>query len=154
MKRRMAWLPACLWMGVIFLMSAAPGEVSGEQSGLVVRVILAVRGFLFGEATLSPDALGLLELLVRKAAHMGEYAVLALLDLYALRKNDARRPACTALLLCALFAAGDELHQVFVPDRGPSPADVAIDTCGALLALALARAVSRLRRTTDSARRT
>lgn len=153
MKRRMAWLPACLWMGVIFLMSAAPGEVSGEQSGLIVRILLAIRGFLFGEAALSPDALGQLEFLVRKAAHMGEYAVLALLDLYALRKNGARRPACTALLLCALFAAGDELHQAFVPDRGPSPADVAIDTCGALLALALARALSRFMHTPDSARR-
>lgn len=153
MKRRMAWLPACLWMGVIFLMSAAPGEVSGEQSGLIVRVLLAIRGFLFGEAALSPDALNLLELLVRKAAHMGEYAVLALLDLYALRKNGARRPACTALLLCALFAAGDELHQAFVPDRGPSPVDVAIDTCGALLALALARVISRFMHTPDSARR-
>jgi len=49
LKTLKAWLPALLWMGVIFMMSAAPGDLSGEQSGLIVRVILSVHGFFFGE---------------------------------------------------------------------------------------------------------
>ena len=34
MKKFVAWLPALAWMGVIFMMSAMPGDISGEQSGL------------------------------------------------------------------------------------------------------------------------
>ena len=141
-----AWLPAALWMGVIFAMSAAPGDVSGAQSGLIVRVITAVHGLFFGDAPLAPDALDLLHTLVRKAAHMSEYAVLALFYLHALRQSKARRPMRTALVLCALYAATDEFHQAFVPDRGPSPVDVMIDTAGACIGLALSPVLSRLRR--------
>lgn len=146
LKRLKAWLPAFLWMGVIFLMSATPGDLSGAQSGLIVRVILAVYGFFFGGEQLAPDTLNLLHTLVRKAAHMSEYAVLALLYLHALRQNGVRRPWRTALLLCALYAASDEIHQAFVPDRGPSPIDVLIDTSGACIGLALARIASHIRR--------
>ena len=145
LKHPRAWLPAAAWMGFIFLMSAAPGDVSGEQSGLIVRVVLAVYSALFGGAQMSPQMLDLIHTLIRKAAHMSEYAVLALSFLYALRKNGAKRPLVTALLLCALYAATDEIHQAFVPDRGPSPIDVMIDTAGAAVGLVLYRIACRIR---------
>ena len=132
-------------MVVIFLMSAAPGNISGEQSGLIVRMILAVHGIFFGNTPLAPETIDLIHTFVRKAAHMSEYAVLALLYLYALCKNEAKRPMRTALLLCALYAATDEIHQAFVPDRGPSPIDVMIDTAGAAVGLALHRLACRIR---------
>lgn len=140
-----AWLPALIWMGVIYLMSAASGEVSGEQSGRLVSILSAVYGFFTGGAQIPPDALALLHTLLRKAAHMTEYAVLSLLYLRALSKSGARRPALWALMLCVLYAATDEIHQAFVPDRGPSPVDVMIDACGAAAALALHRLARRLR---------
>ena len=139
-----AWLPALLWMIIIFLMSATPGDLSGEQSGLIVRMILAVHGFFFGGAQLSPDTLTLLHTLVRKAAHMTEYAVLTCLYLRALRMHGIRHPQLLAIALCALYAASDELHQAFVPGRGPSPADVAIDTAGACIGLACLRIARRI----------
>lgn len=139
MKKCAAWLPAVAWMGLIFFMSAAPGDVSGAQSGALVQLLLAAHALFFGEAALPPDALCLLETLIRKAAHMSEYAVLALLYAHALTANRARRPVRTALLLCALYAATDEIHQAFVPERGPAAADVLIDTLGAAAGLALRR---------------
>ena len=145
LKKRKAWLPACLWMGIIFMMSAAPGDVSGAQSGLIVRMIFSVHHLFFGKTPLAAETLDLLHTLVRKAAHMSEYAVLAPLYLYALRRNGARRPMRTALVLCVLYAATDEIHQAFVPDRGPSPVDVMIDTAGASVGLVLSLAVSRIR---------
>ena len=132
-------------MVVIFLMSAAPGNISGEQSGLIVRMILAVHGVFFGDTPIAPETIDLIHTFVRKAAHMSEYAVLTLLYLYALCKNEAKRPLRTALLLCALYAATDEIHQAFVPDRGPSPIDVMIDTAGAAVGLALHRLACRIR---------
>jgi len=145
-KKYAAWLPAVLWMGVIFWMSAAPGDVSGEQSGLVVDAILALWRFISGGAQLSAKALDTLSFLVRKAAHMTEYAILALLYRYALVKSGVSRPGAKALLLAALYACADELHQAFVPDRGPSPIDMMIDTAGAFLGLLFGRMASRLRR--------
>ena len=146
MKKTAAWLPAVLWMGVIFFMSAAPGDISGEQSGLVVDLLLTLWRYLSGGAPLDPDTLETLSFLVRKAAHMSEYAVLALLYRRALTQNGVSRPGSKALLLAALYACTDEIHQAFVPDRGPSPVDVLIDAAGASLGLLFGRLYTRLRR--------
>ena len=144
-KKLRAWLPAVLWMGVIFFMSAKTGEESADQSGLIVDLLLYAWGLVFGEAPMDPALLSTLELFVRKAAHMSEYAVLALLSLHALRMEGASHPYRKALLLCALYAASDEFHQAFVPGRGPSPIDVMIDTAGGAVGLALNRIYLRLR---------
>ena len=131
MKKITAWLLCLLWMGVIYWFSAAPGEVSGEQSGLVVALMTRALVF-FGMRAESIDP-NLLSLLVRKGAHMTEYAVLFFLLRRALRLSGVRHPGLTALPLCVLYAAGDEFHQSFTEGRGPSPVDVCIDGAGALL---------------------
>jgi VanZ family protein len=81
--------------------------------------------------------------LIRKGAQLSEYAILAVLLWRALRgeRVGVRRglwpQAGLALLVAIIFAATDEYHQAFVPSRGSSSADVMIDSCGALLGLAL-----------------
>ena len=35
-------------------------------------------------------------------------------------------------MVCLLYAASDEIHQAFVPGRGPSVFDVLLDFCGAV----------------------
>lgn len=75
-----------------------------------------------------------MQLLVRKAAHLTEYAVLAVLMLRAVRgkiSGELKVQAFQVLLVCAAYAALDEFHQSFVISRTASPIDVAIDTCGA-----------------------
>lgn len=129
MRKATAWGLCAAWMAVIFFMSAMPGEVSGEQSGTVVALLLsALRALGIPQEAVSP---ALLELLVRKGAHMAEYAVLFLLLFRALRLSGVRRPGLSALLLSAAYAATDEFHQMFSEGRGPSPIDVLIDTAGA-----------------------
>lgn len=133
MKKAAAWALCALWMAVIFFMSATPGDVSGAQSGTVTQIILrAVERVAGEEAARGIDAEAL-ETVVRKLAHMGEYAVLFLLLRRALALSGSRRPGLTALAICAAYAAGDEFHQRFTPGRGPSPADVVIDTAGAMM---------------------
>ena len=71
---------------------------------------------------------------IRKCAHVFEYSVLSLLLFRAVRapRNGWQfRWAATALILAALFATSDEIHQVFVPRRGPSVHDVMLDTAAA-----------------------
>lgn len=140
-----AWVMCLLWMGMIFAMSAMPGDVSGDQSGRLTQVLMAVMKAVFGSAAaaISPQTL---ELLVRKGAHMAEYAVLFVLYRRALRLSGAKRPGAAALAMCMVYAATDEFHQSFVDDRGPSPVDVMIDTAGAAAAWALTAMSERLRR--------
>lgn len=145
MKRFVAWLLCLVWMGVIFWFSAMPGKVSSEQSGTVVELLLSL---LSG---IGVNAEGLdLSLLVRKAAHMTEYAVLFFLLRRALRLSGVSRPGLAALPLCVLYAAGDEFHQSFTEGRGPSPVDVGIDGAGALLMWGLLAAWERVRKRTPS----
>lgn len=80
---------------------------------------------------LAPPVLDATHTVIRKLAHVGEYAVLALLLYPSLsgRKHAAR----WVLLACLAYAFTDELHQAFVPGRGPSLIDCAIDVAGAAL---------------------
>ena len=130
LKKGLSWALCLLWMGVIFGMSAMPGDVSGEQSGTITRIFLSVVSFLFGE---------------RAAGAVTEYAILFGLYCHALRVSGAKHAARTALLMSAAYAASDEFHQSFTDGRGPSPVDVCIDTAGASLALLLRTAVLKIR---------
>ena len=139
-----AWVLSALWMGVIFAMSAAPGDVSGEQSGMLTQIMLSVLRLLPGGLgeRIAPDTL---ELLVRKGGHMAEYAVLFWLYRRALRLSGAKHPGMTALVMCAAYAGTDEFHQSFVDGRGPSVIDVGIDTLGAGMAWGFCAAAEKIK---------
>ena len=51
-----------------------------------------------------------------------------------------------AMGLCAVLAALDEFHQLFVPGRDGKLSDVLIDTCGAVCFLLFSLALSALQR--------
>lgn len=106
-----------LWCGVIFAFSAKVGS-PGVTPGLA-------------------------DLLLRKGAHVFEYAVLWTLTRRALSGGGAGAAGWKAFAFCVLYGAGDEWHQSFVPFREGRLADVAIDGGGAALA-ALARRVRSL----------
>jgi len=89
--------------------------------------------------------------LIRKTAHIVEYAILSILLWCALRKpvvNDRRpwrhRDAFLAFGLTAAYSLTDEFHQLFVPSREGSLRDVGFDTGGALIGVLLVWLVGRL----------
>jgi VanZ family protein len=85
----------------------------------------------------SDDAL---DLVLRKAAHVVVFGVLAVLVLRAIRSEQRPRRADLVLawLVTFAYACSDEWHQSFVDGRVGHPSDVAIDMVGATVALALA----------------
>jgi VanZ family protein len=91
------WLPVVAWAAVIFTLSSIPSLSTG---------------------------LGTWDTILRKGAHLTEYAVLGGLLYRAL----GREPL--ALAVGIAYAATDELHQYFVRGRHASPVDVAIDAVG------------------------
>src|SRR5712691_7264628 len=96
------WLPVLIWATVIFTLSAVPSLSTG---------------------------LGTWDTILRKGAHITEYAILGALLYRALQRE--------ALVLAAgiAYAATDELHQHFVRGRHASPVDVAIDALGVTLGM-------------------
>lgn len=116
------------WMSLIFTLSAQAD--SGEQSDFFLRWVLGPLA-----SHLSPEQFDAVHHLLRKAAHFTEYAILALLWVWNLGTAPGR--LALAWGLATLYAASDELHQAFVPARGPSGFDVAIDSAGALAAIVM-----------------
>jgi VanZ family protein len=90
--------------------------------------------------------------IVRKTAHVTEYALLALL-LWRARRRPTRgdlRPwlwteAGFAWTVAVVFAISDEVHQSFVPSRQGQVSDVLFDATGAAVGLLLLRAFGRWR---------
>ncbi len=102
------------------------------------RFILPLLRWL--DPTISPHAIALVQFLVRKAAHLTEYAILAALLLRSFSGRITRprwNYAALAFLIAASYAAFDEFHQSFVPSRTSSARDVLIDSAGALIGLGI-----------------
>jgi VanZ family protein len=108
MRKLALWGPVVAWAAVIFALSSIPSLSSG---------------------------LGTWDEVLRKAAHITEYAILGALLLRALGRWQP------ALLIGIAYAITDEIHQHFVRGRHSSPFDVAFDACGLALGLLVALSV-------------
>lgn len=136
------------WIAVIFGFSAQNGaQSSGLSESIALRLV--TRLHLFDPA--NAKALDTVNLIVRKLAHMAEYAVLAgLAGLLLLTwPLPARVSRLAPLGFAAVCAALDEWSQTFTPGRNGTPVDVLIDAAGALIGclalLACAHIVRTLR---------
>jgi VanZ family protein len=109
MEKLRRWLPALLWMGLIFFLSSQP------------------------KLPRHPD--DVVDFIIKKTGHMMEYGILAFLIWRALAMGGSLSPLVKAFLLSLLYAASDEYHQSFVPGRDGNPFDVCVDAIGALMAL-------------------
>jgi VanZ family protein len=97
-----AWLPVLAWAAVIFTFSSIPSLSTG---------------------------LGGWDTLLRKGAHMTEYAILGALLLRALGRDLPTLAAGIA------YAATDELHQHFVRGRHAAALDLLVDAVGVALGI-------------------
>ena len=121
------WLPPVLWMAIILWLASDSG--SSQHTGSMVVPILR---FLFPAA--SPLQIETMHGLVRKLAHVTEYALLAALWLRAFMTGAGmpwRAAAWRTLLIAAAWASIDETFQSTLRSRTGSPFDVAIDAAGA-----------------------
>jgi len=134
------------WVALILGLGSA--GFSADTTSRFLRPLLA--WLLPGAA---PESLHALHFAARKAAHLLEYAVLALLGWRAARQHLTRLSA-SALTVGLVFAVAivDEARQAGLAARSGSPRDVALDVAGGCLALALLLALRALRRRPAPAR--
>lgn len=112
------WIPALLWMAVIFAFSHRPNIETGVSCDFALK----------------------------KTAHLLEYGLLALtlyLGFNGTIRHWSFRSAGWAWSASILFAISDEIHQAFIPTRTAHPRDVLIDVVGACLALAILKRFHR-----------
>ena len=132
-----------LWCALIFSMSARPADLSSQDSGRLVNTIVHVlhRDFDQLPEQTREQICHDTEVVVRKSAHMAEYAVLGILFLaWAKEAFLAWTPLQLWLLswgLAVLYAATDEFHQTLVPGRSGEVRDVLFDAAGAAIGLAV-----------------
>ena len=126
--------PVVVWAALIFVGSSSILSGSNTSAFLVQPM-----HWLF--PTASDSTIQLAHLLIRKAGHLTEYAILAWLAARAFRTSSNellhRRWFLVALILVVLYSLSDEFHQSFVPSRGASLYDCLIDTVGGLTMLSL-----------------
>jgi hypothetical protein len=105
------------------------------ERSLAPVALMALIFWLSAQPELSTD-LGLIDLILRKIAHMAVFGTLAVLWWWALRPLTPRALGM-AVAIAALYAISDEYHQTFVEGRNGTPVDVAIDWVGIWVAALL-----------------
>ena len=125
------WLPVVLWALLIF--SASGDKKSVQHSSRIIEPL--VRWLI---PDISDEAVHTTVLVVRKCAHVTEFAIFTLLLWRAARGAIWKETvgwSWKAVLFAAtsavLFATSDEIHQCFVPGRQGAVMDVLIDSAGA-----------------------
>jgi VanZ family protein len=100
------WLPVILWAGVIFTFSAF--------------------------TTVKTSEIYWQDFIVKKLAHIAEYAIFAVLFYRALVNSGAekKKAGYLAIVSALVYGITDEFHQSFTPGREPMVRDVIIDTIG------------------------
>jgi len=101
------WLPVIVWSLVIFFFSARPTPRAGQ---------------LYWQ-----------EFVIKKSAHIIEYAIFTSLLYRALKESgvEKKEAGIYAIILAVLYGLSDEFHQFFTPGREPKLRDVIFDTIGA-----------------------
>ena len=105
------WLPVILWALVIFSFSS----------------------YSVGSAT----QIYWKDFVIKKTAHMVEYAILTILVYRALLSKGIKsnNAALMAIFTSVVYGASDEYHQSFTPGREPRIRDVIFDTIGSIVAM-------------------
>jgi VanZ family protein len=144
------WLPPILWASVIFLASSQPYEQQDLRPTLVENFNLEIVEqiandirFTYAGTEISIESRGVegfVEFLLRKAAHFFVYLILGFLVyrlFHFLHIKKYKLPF--ALLVVILYAASDEIHQYYTPNRTALVEDVILDSIGGLVGIIIAQ---------------
>ena len=131
----LSWLMVAAICIAIFWFSAQAAEESAEESGRLLEILSSIFGA------------GLTDFIIRKAAHMIEFAALGFFTANAFFALWGNKNVLLPISAAFLYACTDEIHQYFVPGRACRLTDVFIDLAGiaigALVTFAIYKIVNR-----------
>ena len=114
-----------LWLLFIFSNSLDNGAESDQKSSAVTKFINDVLHAIGYKGEIPHK-------LVRKLAHFGEFAILAVFVSITLHFSPKKISVLFSPAICFVCASADEILQNFSEGRGPRFTDVLIDTSGAI----------------------
>ena len=121
-----------VWMVVVFGLSNQNGEESGGLSRKVANF------FAKGDTVQAER----LEPMIRKVAHMTEYAAGGMIFygiLLTYPNSSRRKKVIMSLAFVIFYASTDEIHQLFVIGRSGEIRDVILDSCGSFIGIILVK---------------
>lgn len=146
-KKEIYLLPSILWMMGIFFFSHQPAELSNENNFFIADILRTCDLELF--TSMDYD---ILNLLIRKAAHITEYFILFMLLYFAIKKLSQYRDRILkdsilrASISTILYACTDEFHQLFIQGRAGRIQDVLIDSIGIVVGILAIWLCSKIRK--------
>ena len=136
-RQTIFFILALVLMGVIFYFSHQTAEVSTGQSDSIDIIIgrIIFKDFAMWDKAMQLAFASEISHVVRKTAHATEYGILALFWFNALLSKESKLPktGIITVIICALYATTDEIHQLFIPGRSCKAGDVLIDSIGAII---------------------
>lgn len=111
--------------------SETSSGLSQKVTNFVVEFIPSIENMPEPE---KEDVVDRIESIVRKVAHYSIYTLVGILlmSLMSTFKMKELDRIAVSLIVGVIYAATDEIHQAFVPGRGPLVADVILDSMGVL----------------------
>lgn len=110
----------------IFINSLIPGDMSSNQSGLIVNILYPPFKNLVSIETFT--------FIIRKLAHFTEYMILGFSLIFLYRKVH-KHYYLLFIINGTLVALVDEVIQIFVPGRAGMILDVLLDMSGVLFSI-------------------
>lgn len=132
-----SWLLVFATMAIIFYFSSQNSRLSTSASEDVIHTIL---GSVMDSDQITPGKVQRLQLPIRKIAHFGIYMLLGfcLANAFTVSFSDKKwLNYIFSLLLTAIYAVSDEIHQSFIDGRWAYVSDVLIDALGGLIGILL-----------------
>ncbi|MBX0357775.1 VanZ family protein [Halobacillus sp. Nhm2S1] len=133
-------------MGLIFYFSSQPYQQQDLRPTMnlylnldLLKPVLSPIEFTYHGETINVanrGVDGMLEFLIRKAAHLTVFFLLMVTTFLALHHNTGwglKGKLITSYVITVLYACFDEFHQSLTPNRTPYAGDVVLDSAGGLV---------------------
>ncbi len=133
--------------GIIFGFSSQNStKSSGISRKITIKITSNIKSIQEKNETEKAQILHNVEHIIRKIAHFSIYTVVGLLLMllcktYNIKEFD-RIAIC--LIIGIIYATSDEIHQVFVPGRGPMFTDVLIDSMGVTVGMLIGKVSAKI----------
>ena len=117
--------------------------LSQKVANFVVEIVPSIKNMPEQE---KEEVVDRIESVVRKIAHYSIYTLvgillMSLMSTYKIKELDR---IAVSLIVGVIYASTDEIHQVFVPGRGPLVTDVILDSIGVLTGICIVLLVYKI----------
>ena len=129
---------------VIFGFSNQDGQTSGGTSRKVARKIVEIFPDTNNKSEQEKEIIvENMQPVIRKLAHFSIYTLVGIsmmtfMETYSI---STRKKVIISLIVGALYATSDEIHQLFIPGRTAAVTDVLIDTFGVAVGTLIVRGI-------------